>query len=217
MDEVKKVQKKKLNLPVMAVGFFLLGALSLIIIRFVTLQDTSVHYHANFALYVNGQKDEFKSFTFYEEIQSCTAYDSANVKLKGHLHDENPGLIHVEQSGATWGQFFANLGYGLSNKAVTTDKGVFADDQDGNQLTFIVNGQPVSSIANEVIKNEDVLLVNYGKEDNETIQTRADSIPRDAHEANAKNDPAACSGSQTLSFTDRLKSAIGINQPTASH
>lgn len=213
MEEVKKESRKKLNLPLLGAVLFLLGALSVVAVRFVTVKSTSVHYHANFALYVNGQRDEFKSFTFYEEVQQCAADDANNVKAKAHLHDQKSDLVHVHAEGVTWGQFFANLGYGLSNRALTTDAGVFVNDQDGNHLSFILNGQPVANIANEVIKSEDTLLVNYGKDDNETIQTRADAIPRTAGEANTQNDPASCSGSgNEPTFTDRLKAAFGIDQ-----
>lgn len=219
MNEAKEVKKngKKLTTLQIAVLAFLLGMFVLVAVRFASIKDTSVHYHANFAVYVDGKKDEFKSFTFYEEVQSCSIDDANNVKTKAHMHDQNPALVHVHQAGVTWGQFFANLGYGLSNKALTTDAGVFVDEQNDKQLTFILNGQPVRSIANEVIKSEDTLLINYGNEDNETIQTRADSIPHDADEANTKNDPSSCSGSHKLTFTDRLKSALGITQSTSHH
>lgn len=218
MDEVKKPERKKLSLPLLGAVLFLLGALSVIAVRFVTVKDTSVHYHANFSLYVNGQKDDFKSFTFYEEVQACSADDATNVKAKAHMHNQTPDLIHVHAAGVTWGQFFANLGYGLSNKALTTDKGVFVNDQDGNHLSFILNGQPVALVANEMIKSEDTLLINYGKDDNETIQTRADAIPDTSREANTQNDPATCSGGDhEPTFTDRLKAALGIDQNSPSH
>lgn len=47
---------------------FLLGAIWLVALRYVTYKNDAVHYHANFALYINGQREEFKSFTYYEEI-----------------------------------------------------------------------------------------------------------------------------------------------------
>ncbi len=205
-----KKSKKRIILPVFGLAMFLLGALTLVAIRFATLDGDGVHYHANFSLYINGQKDEFKSFTFYEEVQACAADDANNIKARTHLHDNNPGLVHVHAGGVTWGQFFTNLGYTLSNKAMVTDKGVFAEDQNGNKLTFILNGQPIQAIEGKLINTEDVLLINYGNDDSKTLQGRYDQIPRDATKANTQYDPATCSGGRNITFLERLKQATGI-------
>lgn len=217
MDEVTKSACRSLPIAAWLGIGFVLGMIGLIGLRFATLQDATVHYHANYALYVNGVRDEFKSFTFYEEIQSCSSDDADNIKAKVHMHDQESELVHVHQAGTTWGQFFANMGYGLSNKAITTDAGVFVDDQDSKQLTFILNGQPTTSVANQIIKSEDVLLISYGNEDNETLQKRADDIPRTAAEANRKDDPASCAGSHKMTTTERLKAAVGLGQKVVSH
>lgn len=218
MDEVKTAKDEKpvkakqpaLTRLQLAVFAFLFGMVAFVGIRYATIKDTSVHHHANFALYVNGQRDEFKSFTFYEEVQACSNHDADNVKAKVHMHDNNSGLVHVHAGGVTWGQFFANLGYGLSSKALTTDKGVFVDNQDGNELTFLVNGQPVMNIANQIIKSEDKVLINYGKDSDATIKQRVDSLPSDAREANTKDDPATCSGAHKFTPKERLKAVLGL-------
>ncbi len=206
--ETKPIVKKRLLL---GGGMFLLGALVVVGIRFAAIKDDSVHYHANFALYINGQKDEFKSFTFYEEVQACTLNDPDNVKTRAHMHDQNSGLVHVHAHGVTWGQFFDNLGYTLGNKVVATDAGVFTDGQDTNKLSFILNGEPVQTIADRVIKSQDKLLINYGNDDDKTLQNRFNSVPADAAKANTTQDPAACSGSHKLTFTDRLKLSLGLS------
>ncbi len=180
-------------------------------IRFVTLKNTDVHYHANFALYINGQRDDFKSFTFYEEVQACTLNDPDNVKSRVHMHDQRPGLLHVHAHGVTWGQFFDNLGYTLGDKVVVTDNGIYGDGQDGNHLSFILNGTAVQTVADRVIKSEDKLLINYGQDDDKTLQDRSKTVPIDAAKANSTPDPATCSGSHNLTFADRLKKSLGID------
>lgn len=187
------------------------GALLMVGIRFVTLQDDSVHYHANFGLYVNGIRDEFKNFTFYEEIQSCEQHESDNPKTLVHMHDNNNHVIHVHAHSVTWGQFFANLGYGLTDKALTTDKGTFVDGTNGNHLTFLLNGQPVDEVTNRLIVSRDVLLVSYGSNDQETLKKQYESIPEDAQKFNEAKDPNSCSGSEELTFSTRLKEALGIH------
>lgn len=185
----------------------------MVAIRFAVIKDTSVHYHANFALYINGRQDDFKNFTFYEEVQACSLNDPDNVKTRVHMHEQHAGLIHVHAHGVTWGQFFDNLGYTLGDKVMSTDGGVYVNDQDGNHLSFILNGDPVQAVANRVIKSEDRLLINYGKDNDKVLQERYQSVPSDAHQANTQQDPASCSGSHSLTFSDRLKQALGFPAP----
>lgn len=199
--------------------WFAAGALLCLIattaIRFALIKDNAVHYHANFALYVNGTRDEFKSFTFYEEVASCDGDAANNPRVRTHLHDNTNHLIHVHDAGVTWGTFFENLGYTLSDNLVENDNGVYITGDDGNKLTFTLNGESVTAIANKVISSEDVLLVNYGKDDKSTLKQRYDAIPRDAAEANRAKDPSACTGSHELTFWSRLTQALGL--PAETH
>lgn len=217
MEDVKSKKtikyRIKLNVMLLCAAMFLFGVFTSTIVRFVLIKDTSVHYHANFDLYINGQKDEFKNFTFYEEVAACNADDHNNVKSRVHMHDNKPGLIHVHANAVTWGQFFANLGYTLGNKVVVTDSGVYSHDTNENKLTFTLNGKNVTNIESRLIKSEDRLLISYGKEDLATLKKRWESVPKDAQEANTKPDPAACSGANGLSAKEKLKQAIGISAP----
>lgn len=184
----------------------LVGALSILLMRVLLVQDNSPHHHANFALYIDGQRDEFESFTFYEEVAGCNADGHNNPKHRVHMHNNVNDAVHVHAEGVTWGHFFANLGYGLTNNLVKTDAGVYVDGQNGKKLTFILNGQETDAASNKLIESEDVLLVDYG--DGKGAQQRYDEIPKTAGDLNRKPDPAACSGSESLTIGDRLKRAI---------
>jgi hypothetical protein len=184
----------------------LVGILLFVAVRAALQQDHSTHYHANFALHINGEQEKFDSFTFFEEVQSCSAEDHNNPRHRAHMHQPENDLVHVHAEGVTWGHFFANLGYGLTNKAITTDDGVFVDGQDGHKLAFVLNGEPVTSIDNKVIESGDALLIDYG--DGKKIEEKYSQITRDAHEHNTKPDPAACSGPSTLTLSERLKRAF---------
>ncbi len=213
MDEpksTKKTKAKSIRLRWFGLAMFLLGAFVLFAFRFATFESDDVHYHANFALYVNGQRDEFKSFTFYEEVTSCDVHDADDAGGRAHMHDQNSGLVHVHAPGVTWSQFFTNLGYTLGNKVVVTDGGVYADGQDGNKLVFVLNGQTVRSVQDRLIKSTDRLLINYGKEDATALDARFKALPDDADKANKTSDPAACSGGQDTSLSQRLKAAAGL-------
>lgn len=205
----KKLSLLQKYLIVFAVGLVLAIVLTTAL-RFALAKDTSVHYHANFALYINGKQDEFKSFTFYEEVAACNSHDADNPKVRVHMHDNKAHLVHVHAGGVTWGQFFENLGYTLGDNLISTDNGVYITGDDGNKLTFTLNGEEVDALANKVIHSEDVLLINYGKDDDGTLKQRYDAIPRDAHQANVTKDPSACSGGNEFTFWNRLKQAIGF-------
>jgi hypothetical protein len=194
---------------------FLLGVFSLVAIRFITYETDNVHYHANFSMFVNGEKDEFESFTFYEEVQACVADGADNPRSRVHMHDRQNSVVHVHSSGATWGHFFANLGYVLGDELIKTDDGIFVDSEEDKELTFILNGESVPEIANRIIENEDRLLINYGSEQSDEIEKRFDAVPSDAGEYNQRHDPSGCAGDSKLTFGQRLKQAIGISP--ASH
>lgn len=187
----------------------LLGALLLGAFRYFNVKDHHTHYHANFALYINGQRDEFKAPTYYEEVQIC-GNDPTNPRARVHLHNQDPASVHVHDDGATWGALFANLGYTLGNNVLRTSSATYVDGLGGN-LRFILNGEQVVDVANRTIRDDDVLLVDYSSADQSTLKKEYDSIPRTAAEHDATADPAACSGSHHLTWRDRLKAAIGLN------
>lgn len=188
------------------IGFLLFAGL-----RMAFVQQYEVHYHANFGLFINGQRDKFKNFTFYEEVESCAAGAGSNPKSRAHMHDNINDVVHVEDDNVTWGAFFANLGYGLSDGSIETDDGVFVDGQRGRHLRFILNGEPVETIANRVINSEDVLLIDYGPK-NTDLDFEYNQIGKTAREYDSRQDPAACSGEEPLDFAGRLKRAFDFRR-----
>jgi len=191
------------------VGVFV-GIFSLFAVRFIVLKNTAVHYHANFGLYINGQRDEFKSFAFYEEIQSCSADEINDPKTRAHLHNQNNHVIHVHARAATWGHLIDNLGYTLGDNVVKTDQGVFVDGVDSKHLNLVLNGQKVKDLANRTINSEDVALISYGSETETELQQQYKAIPRDAGEFNRNPDPASCGGSKPLSTKERLRKTFDL-------
>lgn len=200
-------EKKKLFVTLL-IGF-LLGSLWLITVRFINYQDDSVHYHANFAIYINGERETLESFAFYEEVASCGADALNNPKTRVHLHDETSHVVHVHDQAATWGHLFANLGFTLGNDVLKTDEGLFTAG-DGKKLRFILNGKETRSIANHAIGNEDVLLIDYGTSSDQELQDRHSNITRDAADYNERYDPSACAGGQPATFSERLRHAVGL-------
>jgi hypothetical protein len=188
---------------------FVLGLLFFVGLRVALIKDNATHYHANFALYVNGQRNMFDNFTFYEEVQSCSV--ASDPKHRVHMHGHVNHVVHVHDEGVTWGAFFANLGYGLTDKTLGTNNGVFVDGQDGNELRFYLNGQEVGTVANTLIDDEDVLLVDYGDQGKD-LKPAYEQIKKDAGEYNKRQDPASCAGQESLGFGTRIKRALDFTK-----
>ncbi len=202
------MSKDKHSAVVILTSFFV-GFLLLFAVHFFRASSDAVHYHANFAVYINGERDEFDNFTFYEEVQACEPTDGIRPESRVHMHDFVNHVVHVHTDGATWGHFFDNLGYTLGNNVLATTSEIYVPDEQ-NELVFILNGERTRDIANVVINNEDVLLINYGDEADEIIMDRYESVPADADVYNHKDDPSACAGEHELTVADRFLQALGI-------
>ncbi|NBU33261.1 hypothetical protein EB118_01720 [bacterium] len=190
---------------------FLLGAVWFITLRVISIQDKSTHYHANVAIYVNGQRDPLDLFTQYEEVQACSG-EGTSPKGRAHLHKPNNDVVHVHDDAVTWSAFFANIGYGITNKAFTNIADTYVDGIDAKKLTFILNGQKVDTITNRVIEDKDALLVSYGSEDATALQQQYDGIRKNAEEVDKQFDPASCSGTKPLTLWDRIIKAVDPSQ-----
>jgi hypothetical protein len=182
----------------------LVGILILLIIRFFTYNPPRVHYHANFAVFINGQQEQFKDNFYYEEEgAACTAEGNMTPHDRAHMHDHEVGLIHVHDSAVTWGQFFQNIGWDVNPFFVKTPTQVMLAD-DTHKVTFLVNGQTVPNVENQVIGDRDKLLVDYGDETTSDLQKESKQIPSTAAKEDTTQDPASCSGSTPITTHDRL-------------
>lgn len=185
-------------------GGILVGLLALGAWRFFSYHSDSVHYHSNFAVYVNGQREPFGADTYYEESSGCSADELNQPAGRAHMHDHENDIVHVEDSAVTWGQFFQNLGWDIGPSYLQTrDKLLLANAT--HALTYLLNGQPVKNPASLVIKSLDKLLVSYGTTDKAKLKTQYSSISDSAREENTKRDPASCSGPAPTDWQTRLK------------
>jgi hypothetical protein len=200
------------NTTKVLVAGFVLGIFWFAAMRFVLVQKSELHHHANFALYVNGVRDEFGSFTNYEEIQACGGDEVNNPKTRVHMHDRVNHVVHVHDNAATWGAFFANLSYSLGNSVLSTPVAAYVDGQNGNSLQFVLNGVAVDTVANRTITSEDVLLISYGQSDDATLQQQYSTIQKDAAQYNERDDPSACSGGKPFTIGERFKKAFSFTE-----
>ncbi len=180
-------------------GFLLIG-----LVRYMTLAQPT-HYHADFAVFIDGQRQEFKGPQYYQEIAACDEHASPLGRV--HLHDQNNHLVHVHADVVTWSDLFTNLGWSLSNSMLYDGKTAYVDGQDSH-LHFMLNGKEVRSIADEIIGDRDRLLVSYGVDEPAALTSQYNQIETDAAKADTSADPAACQGPESESFPSRLRRAF---------
>jgi hypothetical protein len=188
---------------------FVLAAIILLGIRFATYSIPHTHYHANFALYINGKREEFKAAHYYEEIAACTLHGDIQPAQRAHMHDEINDVIHVHDDGVTWGQFFNNIGWTLGPDFIQDDKHAIYKSDDTNKLNLVLNGDNLTDLTtmnNEVIKDEDRLLISFGAIDDKTLDKEFKSVPATAHHYDITPDPASCAGQkENPPVSDRLR------------
>lgn len=119
-------------------GGLLLGVVVLLAIRFVTYNPPSVHYHANFAVYIDGQRELFKGPQYYQEVAACTLTDSISLpQQRAHMHDNINSVVHVHDHAVTWGQFFENLGWYIGPNFIETADGTLYGENGQNKLILL--------------------------------------------------------------------------------
>lgn len=193
----------------------LLGAVIILAIRVATYEsEKKIHYHANFAVYINGQREQFKNPALYEETQMCTnskneedeSADTPNERA--HMHDRVNNVVHVEDAAVTWGQFLENLGWTLGKTAIIDSNGNVYQEQGADKLHVILNGQDytdLGGIDNRVIKDQDKLLLSFGDESDQAVMAQYQAIPSTAKHYDTINDPKSCSGNQGATMRDRME------------
>lgn len=205
------LSKARHNLPALVLLLigFIVGVLWLGAVRYFTVQPEETHYHANFGVFIDGKREEFKSFTYYEEIAACSTAFADNPKGRTHMHDQVNDVIHVHDKAVTYADFFASLDWTLGPTFVRTADGLVQNTNE-KSWAFILNGQRISRPDTVVIGDKDKLLVSYGTADTD-FSAQYNQIANTAEEVDAKSDPATCSGlngPHDNSFPARLKRAF---------
>lgn len=193
-------------------GCALIGATTILGIRFVTYTVPAVHYHANFALYINGQQEQFKSSKYYTEVSACAINHSVKQPTeRAHMHENVNNVVHVEDNSVTWGQFFTNLGWTLGPTFIATPDGKIYSENANKKLNLFLDGQDYTGfggLQNNIIKDKDRLLISFGAESATTLNQQFSAIPSNAQKYDLTKDPASCSGNRVTTLHDRLTHLI---------
>ncbi len=132
----------------------------------------SVHWHADFALYIDGVRYDFNQEKFFS---TETELINANV----HIHAPRVNVVHVHRSLTSWDEFFRSITFELSDKTTAggtigantclkTPEGELCEGN-GKTFKFIVNGVKVDGIALTDVTDLDRVLVSFGNESLEDV------------------------------------------------
>jgi hypothetical protein len=191
----------------MALGAFGLGAARFLLVP----PPEATHFHANWAIYIDGERLDLSGQRYMEEVSSCYTIDGeVTPQARIHMHEGNHDVVHIHHLGTTWGHLTNNLGIGLGEGYLILTDGTRIFDGEEGRFSYILNGRALTAVHNELVASEDRLLISYGSESLDELGTGGfDQVATTAAEYNTRQDPATCSGSsEPLGFWDRLKSAF---------
>ncbi|MFN0096431.1 MAG: hypothetical protein ACKVVT_16850 [Dehalococcoidia bacterium] len=134
---------------------------------------TPIHEHANFALFIRGQKFDFNKAQFIST-------GDKEIGSIAHIHPPRFGVVHTHMSNTTWSEFFAAIGFELTDPSLvagTPDRLTCLKLPDGQnlcgtgneKLRFMVNGVKVQGVAKLVISDLDRVVIAYGTETDEQL------------------------------------------------
>jgi hypothetical protein len=188
----------------------LLGILALGGVRFAFAPlGHATHYHANWAVFVDGGRLDLSDDRFMEEVSACRADDRGILPAERiHMHENDHDVVHVHHEGATWGALMANLGMDLGDDYLFLADGRRLFAGDGHSLVFVVDGLRVPSLRNRVVGSGDRVLISYTTDPPGAEAAEFPRVGDDAEEYNLRADPASCAGHGELSPLERLLRAF---------
>jgi len=194
-----------------AIGGFVVGVFALAAIRLVAGgHEEPVHYHANFAVFVDGERLDLSDDRFMQDVAACSG-DPTNIPPveRVHLHNNDHDVVHVHHGGATWGHLMANLRMVLGDRLLVTRDGDLLLEDGERSMKFVLNGRAEISVYNHLIRPGDRLLISFGPEsDRDVLDTQFPQVLANAPEYDAMDDPAGCGGAAHAGFWTRLRQAF---------
>lgn len=127
----------------------------------------SEHEHASILVKLHGDTFDF----------SGPAYQIKNRYI--HFEAQDGTTIHRHATGVTLGYLFETIGIGLDDECYTfqgtNGDRVFCTNEDYS-LKFYINHQPVSRLTDYVIQDGDRILISYGGETQEQIDSQLSEL-----------------------------------------
>jgi hypothetical protein len=167
------------------------------------------HYHANWLVFVNGERVDFSDARFMEDVAACAPAEHILPAGRVHMHDGVDHVVHVHHHGVAWGHFLQNIGVSATADHLILPDGRRLFDGEHGTLKYVVNGFAVEDVTTRVIRSGDRLLISFGPEDaDHVMREQFAQVPADAEQYNRLPDPAACAGVHELTLGQRLRLAF---------
>jgi hypothetical protein len=187
-----------------------LGILVFGLIRFAFVSwPTPPHFHANWAVIVNGGRLDLSHARYMEDVAACAPAEDVSAAGRVHMHAGEDHVVHVHHHGVAWGHFFQNLGISATAEHLILDDGRRHFDGQGGTLKYVINGFVVEDVTTRLIRSGDRLLISFGPEPAQhVVAEQFPQVPADAERYNELPDPAACAGVHELTLGQRLRRAF---------
>ena len=142
---------------------------------FVSLPKKDFHEHANFAVYLNGER-----YNFSQEKYMTTEENEVGLRALVHMHDMDSGIVHIHKEGVTLGTFFESIGIKLDSTCFVFDDGTAYCNSPDKKLKIYVNGVQSYSYDKLGLHDLDKILVTFGNDSPQAIERQIDSVPINA-------------------------------------
>lgn len=120
----------------------------------------SDHAHAALLVKIFGDKFDF----------SMPAYQIKSSWI--HFEGQDGNTVHKHATGVTMGYLFETLGIGLTDECYVFQDGREFCTTEDYSLKFYINGQQVNDIRDYEISEDDRILISYGDESSEEINSQ---------------------------------------------
>ncbi len=125
-----------------------------------------VRWHADFAVFVNGERFDFDKPEFISK-------EGEEHNPWVHIHEPRPTVVHVHREQTTWDEFMRSLGFELTDSKLSLPDGRVFETGGEASLKFYVNGVRVDTIMFESISDLSQVLISFGPEsDSEVRETQ---------------------------------------------
>lgn len=196
--------------PVAFGSGILSGVLLLGLLRFAFATDPGPpHYHANWAVIIDGERLDLSAARYMEDVAACTGGEHVLPAERVHMHDGEHDVVHIHHHGVAWGHFLENLGFDAGPDYLFLDDGRRFLETDRRTVKYVVNGFAADEIGTRLIRSGDRLLISYGEESPDEVLTRQfPRVPDGAEAYNERQDPAGCAGAREIGAGERLRRAF---------
>ncbi len=120
---------------------------------------------ASFLIFTDGTKRDFGFERYYNQSEEVYITEAA------------PHIVISKKASITWGDFFKTLPMELTSECLTTGTGQTFCNTDSKKLVFYVNGNITTNLLQLPIKNNDRVLIHYGVQDKNAINSEINQIP----------------------------------------